>query len=71
MFIGFSSNRSKSLYSGPSVRTLVSSDNPFFGQPIGLRAKPDSFKQAASTQQSVRKSGGILRKVHRLKPIHV
>ena len=28
MFIGFSSNRSKSLYSGPSVRTLVSSDNP-------------------------------------------
>jgi len=54
MFIGFSSNRSESLYSGPSLRFLV-----FFGQPTGLRAKPDFFKQAASTQESVHKSGYI------------
>jgi hypothetical protein len=38
----------------------------FFGQPTGLCAKPDFFKQAASTQGSVHKSGDIMAQPYQL-----
>src|SRR6266852_2138928 len=53
--IGFSSNLSRSLYSGLSVRLLVSADNPQGGY-----TNSNFLKQAASAQESVHKSTIII-----------